>query len=412
MSSSYAREPEIIVPLAEVAEPLDVEDEDEDRDHVLGGIGLSPDDLRAQGGECGPQVAPGDVLDRVRHDLRELAELAVEPGIDGAAVEEVEPARLGATGRVLRGDAQDRHHHHRQRRLVVLADDQHVAAALRAEDDAGGVLDRDRVAQPGRIDLGGLRRPFGRLEQGIQERVLAHVRRQVPLEDDWRRLVDVPLVGHLLDPLQVLLATLVREPDDLEQVVPLHHAVGVVVDRLAGPGQQPGGRVVLAQDQVGVGLAALQGDAHGHLAERRPRQRIRAAQRLRAEDDVHAEGTTLANQPVQQQRDLLRDLVVLDEELLELVDDQQDARHGHVGLGLAIAGQVLAAQLPVDLAAFLQLDVQPLEHAQAELAFALDRDDPGVGQLHRGVHLELDAFLEVDQVQLELVGARSGAPRW
>ena len=57
------------------------------------------------------------------------------------------------------------------------------------------------------------------------------------------------------------------------------------------------------------------------------------------------------------------------------------------------------------VAAVLELGVEPLEHAQAELALALDGDDPGVGQLERGVDLELDPLLEVDQVELELVGA-------
>ena len=77
---------------------------------------------------------------------------------------------------------------------------------------------------------------------------------------------------------------------------------------------------------------------------------------------------------------------------------------GVLGPRRAEAAQVLRAVFPVELAAFLHLDVEPLEHAQAELALALDRDDPRVGQLHRGVDLELDAFLEVDQVELELVG--------
>ncbi len=122
---------------------------------------------------------------------------------------------------------------------------------------------------------------------------------------------------------------------------------------------------------------------------------------------MHTEGTSLPHQAIQKQSDFLRDLVVLDEELLKLVDDQEHARHGDLGPGLAIAGQVLTAELPVDLAALPQLDVQPLEHAQAEFAFALDGDDSRVRQLHRGVDLELDAFLEVDQVELELVGAVS-----
>ena len=42
--------------------------------------------------------------------------------------------------------------------------------------------------------------------------------------------------------------------------------------------------------------------------------------------DVDAEGPALPDQAVEQQRGLLGDLVVLDEELLELVDDEQDAR--------------------------------------------------------------------------------------
>ena len=130
-----------------------------------------------------------------------------------------------------------------------------------------------------------------------------------------------------------------------------------------------------------------------------------AAQGLRAQDDVDAERTTLPDQAVEQQRDLLRDLVVLDEELLELVHDEQDARHGDFGPGFAVASQVLHAELAEELAAVLELDIEPLEHAQAELALALDGDDPGVRQLHRGVNLELDAFLEVDQIELELVGA-------
>ena len=245
----------------------------------------------------------------------------------------------------------------------------------------------------------------GLREQLVQERVLAYFGRQVSFEDDRRRLLDILLAAHFLDVLQVLLAALVREPDDLEQVVSLHHAVGVVVDRLAGAGEQPGGGVVFAQDQVGVGFAALKRDPHGHLAERGLGQRVLAAQGLRAEDHVHAEGTALPHQAVEQQRDFLRDLVVFDEELLELVDDEQDPRHRYLGPGLAIAVQVLTAELAVDLAALLELDVQPLEHAQAELALALDGDHPRMRQLHRRVDLEFDAFLEVDQVELELVGA-------
>ncbi len=139
--------------------------------------------------------------------------------------------------------------------------------------------------------------------------------------------------GEVGKPAEILVALVVREPDDLEGMVALEQAVGVVVDRLAGPGQQPGGRVVFAEDQVGVGLAALQGDAHGHLADRAAGQRIGPAEGLRAQQHVDAERPALPHQPVQQQRRLLGDAVVLDEQLLELVDDQQDAGELLVRLG-------------------------------------------------------------------------------
>ena len=77
---------------------------------------------------------------------------------------------------------------------------------------------------------------------------------------------------------------------------------------------------------MGVGLAALQGDAHRHLIDGAAGQAVSAAQRLRAENDVDAERPALPHQPIQQQGGFLGDLVVLDEELLEFIDDQQDAR--------------------------------------------------------------------------------------
>ena len=98
-----------------------------------------------------------------------------------------------------------------------------------------------------------------------------------------------------MDAGEVGLALLLAEPDDLEGVVALDQAVGVVVDRLARARQQPGGGVVVGEDEVGVGLAALERDPHRHLVDRAPRQAVRPAQRLRAEQDVHAERPALAN---------------------------------------------------------------------------------------------------------------------
>ena len=81
---------------------------------------------------------------------------------------------------------------------------------------------------------------------------------------------------------------------------------GNPVSTFAGPGEQAGGGVLFAEDQVGVGLAALQGDADGHLADRAAGERVRAGQGLRAQQHVDAEGPALPHQAVQQQRGGLR----------------------------------------------------------------------------------------------------------
>ena len=75
------------------------------------------------------------------------------------------------------------------------------------------------------------------------------------------------------------------------------------------------------------------------------------------------------------------------------------------GLGGAEALEVLHAQAAEQVAAVAQLGVEALQHAQAEFPLAFDGDDPGVRQAVAGVGLEFHALLEVDQVELDLVGA-------
>ena len=101
----------------------------------------------------------------------------------------------------------------------------------------------------------------------------------------------------------------------------------------------------------------------------------------------------------------LRDLVVLDEEFLELVDHQQRARHRLRAARALVAGDVLHAELAEQIAAALQFVIHALQHAQAEFAVALDGHDARVRQALGGVALELDAFLEVDEVKLDLLRA-------
>ena len=111
-------------------------------------------------------------------------------------------------------------------------------------------------------------------------------------------------------------------------------------------------------------------------------------------------------------RGILRDLVVLDEKFLELVDHQQRTGHRLGAAGALVAGHILHAQLAKQVAAALEFLIDALQNAQAEFAIALDGDDAGVRQFLFRVAFELDAFLEIDQVKLHLFRAGTTTPGW
>ena len=72
--------------------------------------------------------------------------------------------------------------------------------------------------------------------------------------------------------------------------------------------------------------------------------------------------------------------------------------------GLPESRDILHLKLAEDLAASLEFPVHALQHAEAELAVTFDGDDAGMRQMMRGVRLEFDAFLEVDEIELDLIG--------
>src|SRR5262249_24647652 len=149
----------------------------------------------------------------------------------------------------------------------------------------GWVLDGDGLAEPGARDGAGALA----VEEGGEEVVFREVAGDVALEDDgWRGHVAAALADLVVDGLEVLLALDIGEPNDLEEAVALDAAADVVVDRLAGAGEEARGGVVLGHDEVRVGLAALQRDADGHLSDGRAGDAVGAAEGLRAEDHVHA----------------------------------------------------------------------------------------------------------------------------
>ncbi len=236
-----------------------------------------------------------------------------------------------------------------------------------------------------------------------QQRVFAQIGGRVAFEDDGRfRIRIAALFGQRMDVVEQAVALILRQPDDLERAVAFHRAGRVVVNALAGPREQPRRGVIVVHDEIGVGLVALQRDADDHLPQRGARQRVGAAERLRAEKHVDAERAALAHDAVEEKRRSLGDGIVLDEKLLELVDDQQRAREFLGAARALVAGHVLDAQLAEEIAAPAQFLVHALEHAQGEFAVALDGDDARVRQPLLGVAFEFDALLEVDEVELDL----------
>ena len=404
------RKAEAVVGLAELAKPGEIADHDEHRFAVEN---LSVDaafDLRREPLHGVGHAQPAHHVDIVRQALGECGEQDLGLLLGDRGLEEHEPAGVAQrSARVRIMACRQAHHRHRQERrgqVVSLADDQHVGTTLTAEDGRRGILDRDRVAQPDqrRRELAAVDGVRG--EQLFQQRIAGRIGGFVAVEHHAGHGRDVGApIGELAQRAEISLAPLVVQKHHLKRAVAGHHAVGVVVDRLTRPGEEPGGGVVFGEDQARIGLVALQCHPHGHLPHRGSRQAVGAAERLGAENHVHAEGTALPDEPIENQRGFLRELVVFDEDFLKLVDQQHQPGHRIGVAGGPESRHVLHGQIAKQVATALQLAIELLEHRETELALTLDRDHAGMRQLVVVVELELDAFLEVDQVKLDFVGA-------
>ena len=403
-------EAEVAVGLAQLPEPGQIADDDEHRfavDHLMIEAALH------LGGQIGHRIGdaePADTEKIVGKAGGELREEEIGLFVGDRRLEEHEAgivAELPTRERIVgRRQPDDRHCQEAHRQILALADDEEIRSSLPAEDRRRRILDGDRVAEPG--DRGDEIAASGRAlgEELAEEDIAVGVGRLVAVEHDpWHRLDVGAPVGKAAQLAEIPLAAGVVEPHDLEGIVAGHHAVGVVVDRLAGAGEEPGGRIVFREDQAAIGLVALQRDAHRHLPHCRPGKAVGAAERLRAKEDVHPEGTALTDEAIEDQRRILGELVVLDKKLLELVDDEEDARHRLGTASAAEAGEILDGQIPEQVAAPLQLAVELLEHREAELTLALDGDDARVRQLVVVVDLELDPLLEVDEIKLNFIRA-------
>ncbi len=95
----------------------------------------------------------------------------------------------------------------------------------------------------------------------------------------------------VMDFFEVDFAFVIGKEGDLEGTVGFDEAAGVVVDGFAGAGEQTRGGVVIAKDHLEIGLGALECDADGDLAQRAAPETRAAADGLRAENEMDAEGT-------------------------------------------------------------------------------------------------------------------------
>ena len=128
--------------------------------------------------------------------------------------------------------------------FLILAQKQQIVTAQRAEIGNGRILDRNRLAQPDSqaAPVGGR---AGVLQQFSQGSVGRDVGNGASLEYErgHLRLLRDMLMSHSRNQIEPAIAIVVIEPDNLERVVAVDQAVGVVVNRLARPGEQAG-RVV------------------------------------------------------------------------------------------------------------------------------------------------------------------------
>src|SRR5580765_8203915 len=102
---------------------------------------------------------------------------------------------------------------------------------------------------------------------------------------------------------------------------------------------------------------------------------------------------------------MLRNAVVLDEELLEFVYDQERAGKRFGASGPFVARKVLNAEPAEKITAPPQFFIHSFQDTQPEFPIAFDRDDPRMRQPATGVALEFDTLLEVHKVELDLVRA-------
>src|SRR5262249_24228861 len=130
--------------------------------------------------------------------------------------------------------------------------------------------------------------------------ILLHIRWSIALENERSGKVGSVVIGPAANLCEIIIANIFGNPNGLERTVAFNGASRIVVDALARSREEPGRRIVLVHDEIGVGFIALKRDTDDHLTKSCPRERVSAAECLRTEDHVNPEGTALANDAIEQ----------------------------------------------------------------------------------------------------------------
>ena len=119
---------------------------------------------------------------------------------------------------------------------------------------------------------------------------------------------------------------------------------------------------------------------------------------------MDAKCTTLPHQPVKEQVRFLSNTIIIDEELLKFVDNQQNSRH-QVSAFFSETGNVLDPQVAEQFTSAFKFNINTLKNADAELPVTFNCNNPCVWQFVCCVRFEFNAFLEVDKIEFDFIGA-------
>ena len=232
---------------------------------------------------------------------------------------------------MLSRQAEHRAGEHPHRTFCAVTDHQQIIAALRTEHGGGRIFDGNRFAQP-RMHRRRLHRPIAAHAANRPSADFVEYRPERCLQTQSAPLAELTFSPPLAQSAIFCNANKYCsrrsspqarrfETDDCRAPDRWHRCKSPRRAR-----EQPRGGVFFAENQMRIGLAALQRNPHRHLPDRAAGQTVRAPKVCDPNSTCMPKRTALPDEPIEQQRRILRQLVVIGKQFLKFVDDQQNAR--------------------------------------------------------------------------------------